>query len=189
MSAGRINEEEVSTPIGLVRICVFAAFGFGGMALLVEDKTPPLVLGGCILAAVVTLGLWLRFQGRYGAAALELTTPFEYGSRFSGFIQTELKTAGKGAIRIRVSAGNKIARNKGDYFAVGQKVPQSHLQRSENGDIRIPFALEIPAHTPGEYDEVHLAVRTSTWPIGWGATFLIVAASGYVPVIDDIISD
>jgi hypothetical protein len=184
----RISEEEVSTPAGLLRVCIFAAFGFAGMALLVDDKAVPLFIGGGIIAAVVTFGLWLRFQRRYGSATLEVITPFVYGGTFSGVIQTELKTAGKGSIRILVAAGSKIARNRGDYFGVRQKVLQSQLQRTENGDIRIPFSLEIPAHTPREYDEVRLEARTSTWPVGWGATFVIVA-SAWVPIIDDIISE
>ena len=186
--SNRITQEEPPASFGLVRICVFTAFGFGLMALMVEDKGPVLFIGACIVAAVAIYGLWLHFQSRYGQATLEVTSPFQYGTTFSGIIETELMTAGKGPVRIRVSAGNKIARNRGDHFSVRQKVPQTQLQRSKQRGLRIPFSVEIPRHTPGEYDEVRLEARTSAWPVGWGATFVVVPA-GYVPILDDILSE
>ena len=186
-ASNQITQEEPPSSFGLARIGVFTTAGFGGMALMVDDKGPVLFLGGCILAAVLIYGLWLRFQSRYGAATLEVATPFKYGSPFSGVIQTELETVGDRPLRIRVSAGSKIARNRGDHWAVKRKVPQEHLQRNEKGHIRVPFSVDIPAYTPGQYDEVRLTVRTVTWPIGWGAEFVVVPA-GYVPLLDDIIS-
>jgi hypothetical protein len=62
------------------------------MALLSQPETrgAPLFVGGLIIALLALTAAFLMWQRRYGESTLTTTTPFAYGQRFEGWIETEL---------------------------------------------------------------------------------------------------
>lgn len=155
-----LPEEETSTPPNLVKISFFAAFAFLVMASMVdEDMRPaPLFVGGLILILLALTAGWLKWQSRYGSASLRATTGLISGRPFRGVIETELPRLPSSPVRILL-------------FGLRLDVPPEQMQQSESGRITIPFSFDVPQFFyPAR--PVRLYVRTRTWPIGWGATFL-----------------
>lgn len=170
-----LSEEATTTPRGLIKIAFLAAGAFLVMAVLVEDKAVPIFVGSLILALLVVGAAWLWFQSRYGEAVLTAKTQFIHGRRFEGEIVTGLKTVPRAPVRIHVLAlHGRVA-----TLSVREAVPPERLRTDDNGNVRIPFSFQVPDDEWARRSTgVRFYVRTRTWPIGWGATFLLVSPWG-----------
>ena len=166
-----VPEEETTTPTNLIGIGMFAAFGFLAMAGLSqpENRGVPLFVGALILALLVLTGLFLWWQSRYGTSTLKAKSPLTHGARFEGWIETELSRA-PGPVKVTIEGRHD------DWVTlyVHEVVEPARMQKGPTGNVRIPFSLLIPnTENARKAGGVRVMVRTRTWPIGWGATFLL----------------
>lgn len=163
-----LTEEETTTPPGLVKISVFAAAAFLVMALMVEAeaRTPVLFAAGFILALLGISGGWLFFRRRYGSAYLVSKTGAITNGVFEGVIETGLRRIPTHPVRIVIADR---------WWGGGQlDVPPERMRLGPSGNVVIPFSIPLPKPEKGwGQGFVRMYVRTRTWPIGWGATFLL----------------
>lgn len=160
-----LSEELTTSGRGLGKIAVFVVCACLVMALLVDDKRVPIFIGAFIVGLLAVSAGWLRYQSRYGRATLVATTQFVRGQRFEGEIVTGLTAAPRTSIRIQVV---------GHVGRLEQVIRPNELRIGENGRIRIPFRFDIPDGDGTRHaTRVRLYARTSNWPIGLGATFLL----------------
>lgn len=165
-----VPEEETTTPANLFRIGLFAAFGFLAMAVVSQPETrgAPLFVGALIIGLLALVAGFLLWQRRYGESTLRATTSFTYGQRFEGWIETELTSVPAKPVVVKVEG----QRGKSTVFIAREEV--SWMQKDDGGHVRIPFAMQIPeAAEENRPAQVRVIVRTSTWPVGYGATFLL----------------
>ncbi len=142
------------------------------MAVLVDDWAAPLFVGLLIIAMMAAAVMWLRFQSRYGEARLAATTQFIYGARFEGEIVTGLAHVPRAPVRMHVHA----QRGRVTPLSLLETIPPARMRIDGEGQVRIPFSLPVPDDAAARNSAgVRLYVRTRTWPIGWGATFLLVS--------------
>lgn len=165
-----VSQEIPATAEGLIRIAVFAAIAFFIFSLFVDGTVRlfTLGLGGAILLAIAAwIGVIAR-QRRYGTAVLYAVRKFEPGQTFEGVIDVALGTPPSKPIRLRVHAW-KLRTSA--YTVARERVDPLFLRPTARGTSEIPFRMDIPAM--GRSSEVRLSARTASWPVGWGATFLI----------------
>lgn len=170
----RIPEEETSTPTRLIGILLFTTLGFFIAAAMLSgrDRIVPLVVGGGIAVALAGFAAWFGFQARYGDATARPRGQFAYGRVFEGVIHSELKTIPTGVVHIRLFGWTPSDEGH-RTFTLRCDVAPSAISRSSEG-IEIPFRFEVPdGETARKSSDVRLVVRTSSWPLGWGATFLV----------------
>ena len=135
-------------------------------------RAMPLVVGGGIVGAMAVFAIWLAVQRKYGVATLIAVTPLSYGHPFEGVIESAISTMPDAPVSIHIYGWNLSER--GVRFSVGERVPPERVQRVDAGTIHIPFSLLLPDNDWARNSEgVRLTVRTRTWPLGWGARFLI----------------
>jgi hypothetical protein len=171
----RVSQDEPSTPVGLMKIGWFAAAAFLLMTAMVQPswRGVPLVIGGGIVVALVVAALWLRYQERFGSATLAANT-FTAGERFEGVIETELRDKPASPVSICL-LGQDPQYQSAIAFRIGDEVPPERMELAADGTLRIPFSLLVPGKDSARRAVgVRLIVRTKQWPLGWGATFLIV---------------
>lgn len=167
-----VPEEETTTPVNLIGIGMFAAFGFLVMAAMSqpEHRLLPLVVGGLILALLALAGVFLWWQSHYGASTLKAKSPLTWGKRFEGWIETEHKRL-PGPVTVAIEG-----RDNNDWITLhaSEVVEPARMQKNAHGNVRIPFSLLIPdSENTRRAGGVRVTVRTRTWPVGWGATFLL----------------
>ena len=168
-----VPEETATTPITLYKIGFFSAFAFLVMASLSqpEFRTLPLVVGGLIIGLLLLVAGWMSFQNRYGAATL-VANALAFGERFEGVIDTEMQTAPRAAVRVLVYGQHEVRDTVA--FSVSDVVEPARFGRTSGGGVQIPFSVLLPADEASRRSEgIRLEARTSWWPFGWGATFLI----------------
>jgi hypothetical protein len=166
-----VPEEETTTPTNLIGIGMFAAFGFLAMAGLSQPETrgAPLFVGALILLLLALTGLFLWWQSRYGSATLKAKAALTHGTRFEGWIETEF-TSPPGPVKIAIEGRH----NKYVTLYADELVEPARMQKSAAGHVRIPFSLPIPNDERAvRVAGVRVMARTKTWPVGWGATFLV----------------
>jgi hypothetical protein len=172
----RVPQEIAFTVGGLSRVLLFAAIGFATMALLLDEEHRPVaVVMGALAAGAISLMLaYLIRQQRFGTATLIAERAFELDRPFAGTIVTGLHPAPDSTIRIRISCSHvrstsTLARTTVDPLL---------LRQTPDGSLAIPFQVPPPDEpTRWKPSEVRLHVRTASWPIGWGATFVIARSS------------
>lgn len=170
-----LPEEQTTTPRGIFKIASFAACAFFGMAFLVDEPAVPLFVGALILTTLAVTAGWLKFQSRYGSAVLTATTQFGCGRRFEGEIETGLTSIPAAPVRIHIFA----RRGRMTTLSVRKVIAPERMRTDANGKVRIPFSVDVPDDEWGRRTAgVRLYVRTRTWPLGWGATFLLVSPWG-----------
>ena len=152
---------------------VGAAIAFLAMAVVSEARLRPLplVTGGVIVGALILLAAWLAMQKKkYGRATLIAVTPFSFGSRLEGWIDSELPAVPEASLSIRLYGWN--GRN---FLPIAREdVSPERIERLGAGTIRIPFSILVPDKEWVQQSiPARLTLRTSNWPIGWGATFRI----------------
>lgn len=168
----RVSQEVGFTTGGLSRVLLFAVFGFGTMALLLDEEFRPFaIMTGALAALGISLALiYLLRQQRYGTAILIAEQPFELGKPFAGTIVTALHPAPGSPIKVRISG----AYVRSTSTLARTTVDPLFLRHTSDGSLAIPFHV-LPPEEPVQVTprEVRLHVRTAFWPVGWGATFVI----------------
>jgi hypothetical protein len=165
-----LREEGTSNPPNLIRIAVFAAVPFLLMAAMVEKNARAAVLV-CGVFVLLLLGLaagWLKFQQRYGDAYLKATSELASGKVFQGEIETGLTRVPGAPVRIDIHFA-------GYRQGASIEITPQQMRLGPSGQVVIPFSIPIPGdeRRPARYARMY--IRTRTWPIGWGATFLFTA--------------
>ena len=157
---------------GLIRVAVIAAFGFGSMAMVVDDRSrpPTIAVGTATVVAIVAILFYLHRQRRFGAATLATDGPFERNRMFAGRIVTSFSDAPRTPIRIRIAGWS----SRNDVTLARTTVESMSLQRAADGSIVIPFRIP-PSDELAQWHprEIRLHARAADWPLGWGATFVI----------------
>lgn len=165
------TEEPTSTPRNLMKISFFAGIAFVAMSLVSEPhmRNAPLVVGALILSLLGITAAWLKFQSRFGAATLTGASELVYGRPFQAVVETELTSIPAKPVRIELYG----LRGKTVSISVDTEVPPERMRVVEGGTVHIPFTLDMPPKPEYPLGEIRIAVRTSTWPLGWGTTFLL----------------
>jgi len=164
----RLPEEATTTPVQLFKISFFAAFAFLLMAAMLDAgaRNVPLVIGALILVLLGITAAWLAWQRRYGDAVLTAKTELIGGQLFEGVIETGLTRVPSSPVRILLY---------GWYEGTRIDVAPQQMRLTESGLVHIPFSFLVPRDELGRpIGRVRLYVRTRTWPVGWGATFLLI---------------
>jgi hypothetical protein len=167
-----LDEEEPTTAANLLRIGVFAVIGSVFIAVTAGElsRAVTLAIGGAIFLMLISVAMWLQFQKRYGTSTLRTTTPFVYGQMLTGTIETGFDQLPNRAVSIHLHG----CYSYGQAFRVSQVVTPAEMSRSDGGFVRIPFSVRVPLSRPAaEASLIRLSVRTSSYPLGWGTTFLI----------------
>jgi hypothetical protein len=166
-----VTEEPTSTPRNLMKISFFAGIAFVAMSLMVEKNVrgAPLFVGAFILSLLGITAAWLKFQSRYGAAVLTGESELVYGRPFHAVVETELTSVPAKPVRIELYGWW----NKSVSISVTTEVPPDRMRVVKGGTVHIPFTLDMPPKPDYPLGDIRIAVRTSTWPLGWGATFLL----------------
>lgn len=168
----RIPEEVAATPAGLIRVAVFAVLAFVAAYALFDARSrlASLVFGAAIVAGIACAVAVLLWQRRYGTAALRPARPFEHGKPFQGTIETELRARPSSAIRLSVYG----AYSRSQEVFARERVDPALLREGATGGLQIPFFIVLPddpIHAGAR--EVRLRARMASWPLGWGATFVV----------------
>ena len=120
-----------------------------------------------LVVALFAVAAWFHFQERYPPATLVTDRAFDFQTPFHGYVETEAATV-KGSVRIRLVC---FVGKHTETIPLSKQVVEREQMRTAGNRLHIPFSC--PASGALNTNEIHLRVRASLFPFGWGATFAV----------------